>query len=389
MIRLFFLFLLSISLYADNLEFNLKSFAELVSTQNKINILVDDALLKNDNFSFYLQSDKEIVLLKAFKQMLATKQLVLTHKGDFYYIKKDWTILDPNIFLPRPKFIPKLYAIKLDSLVFSDFKPFLDSYKDNNFTYSYIKNTNSIFLKCDPKIYNEINSFILKNDKKAEQFQIKISIIETDDNFAKERGSDISLYAKNSNAQAGYFVNLFTMGTSPTVSLSSNIGLNASLHFLDTIGVSKILTSPYFTVESGKTVHFSNADTIPFQTGTSQTNGATQTTNNSVTYKDIGLVVDLTPTVVNDTIFMDLNFTNESIVDDTTLTPKTTKTAINTSFQLKHHGIQVLTGLNIDKKVKNNYGIPFLMHLPYIGQVFQMDTQTHDKKTISVIVEID
>lgn len=382
MIRFIFLVLFTLSLHADSLEFNLKSFADLVSSQHKINIFVDDDLVKNDNFSFYLQSEKEIVLLDAFKQMLNLKNLEFIKKKNFYYIKK-FPEIDKSIFLPKPH----LYAIKLDSLVFDDFKPFLDSYKDRLF-YSYIKNTNTIFLNCLPSVYKEILPLIKANDAKAEQFQIKITIVETNNNFAKDRGADISLHVANSSPSESYFINLLTLGSPSNVSLSSNIGLSASLKFLDSIGVSKILTSPYFTVESGKKIDFSSADNIPFQSSTSLTNGATQTTNQSVSYKDVGLIISLTPKLVGDTIFVDLDFKNESIIDDSTLTPKTSKISLTTSFQLKRNGLQVLTGLDYDKKVDTTYGIPFFMKLPYVGQIFRFDSVSHTKKSLSIMVEI-
>ena len=81
--------LLSISLYADSIELNLKDFARLVSSQHHVNIIVDDDI-KVNKFSFFVQNNKSVILLQAFKRMLELKKLVLVYdkKNKFYYIRQ-------------------------------------------------------------------------------------------------------------------------------------------------------------------------------------------------------------------------------------------------------------------------------------------------------------
>ena len=394
--RVIFLFFLSMALYADSLQFNLKSFSDIVAAQNNINIVVDSKLLDEDNFSFFMQSTKDIIQIDTFRKMLSIKDLQLIKDKSFYFIRKK-PVPDLKYMFDRNSTASganldfqksfKLYALKLDSLVFDDFKQFLDSYHDE-LIYSYLKNTNTLFLRCSPKTYESIKPLIKKNDDKLQQFLIGITILETDDNLLKQRGADINLYAQKSDSSTSYFLNLFTLGTQSNINLSSNVGLTASLKFLDSIGVTKVLTSPYFAVQSGKDVKFSSADSIPFLTSTASVQGASNSTNQSVTYRDVGLIVDLIPTLINDTIFCDLDFNNETIVDASTLTPKTSKIAIKTSFQLKRNSVQVLTGLDYDKKMTTTNGIPLLKDIPYLGSLFKYDSVNHAKKTISIIVQV-
>ena len=368
--------LLSISLYADSIELNLKDFARLVSSQHHVNIIVDDDI-KVNKFSFFVQNNKSVILLQAFKRMLELKKLVLVYdkKNKFYYIRQPL------------EFKEHVYTIKLHSLLFDDIKPFLDSYK--NLQYSYIPSSNTVILVCNSIIYKSIKKVIIKSDSIPPQFKLKITVIEVDNSLVKKRGVDISSYISKSSNNVGYFINLLTLpsGNAPNV-FDSSFGLSATLKFLDDIGVSKIESSPTLTVQSGKSVNFSSVRTIPFLTSSSSVDGASKSKTDSVTYKDVGLKVNLLPRVVDKTIFIDLKFIIESIINSKTLTPETSKRELNNSFQLKKGQVLVLSGLVLKQDSKSTYGVPILMKMPYLGSMFSFDVKNHSVKTLSILIEV-
>jgi general secretion pathway protein D len=366
---------LSISLYADSIELNLKDFARLVSSQHQVNIIVDDDI-KSNKFSFFVQNNKSIILLQAFKRMLELKKLVLIYdkKNKFYYIRQPL------------KFKNNTYIIKLHSLLFHDIEPFLKSYKD--LQYSYISTSNTIILVCNSVIYKSIEKVIHDSDYIPPQFKLKITVVEVDNSIVKERGVDISAYLKSSSNNVNAFVNLLTLPStaSPNV-FDSSFGITSTLRFLNDIGVSKIESSPTVTVQSGKKVFFSSVRNIPYQVQTSSVKGASESKTDSISYKDIGLKVDLLPRVVEDTIFIDLKFIIESIINQSS-TPTTSKRELNNNFQLKKGQLLVLGGLVLKQDSKSTYGVPILMKMPYLGRMFSFDVKNHSIKTLSILIEV-
>jgi len=315
--------------------------------------------------------------------MLSLKKLKLIYdkKNNFYYIDK--------VKIYKKKLPEKhLYTIKLDTLIFDNIKFMLDLYKD--IKYSYISNTNTIVLFSTKKIYDEIKNVISKNDNKREQFQLKITVIETNLDDTKEKGVQIKSYLqKNDSSNINYFVNLITMPQTATNNIfKSSLGFSASLKFLNTLGVSSLKSSPTMTVQSGKKIYFSSVQNIPYLSSKSSVNGASQSSSQQVTYKDVGLKIDMVPTLINNVVFIDLNFTIESILDKTSLTPTIAKREIKNSFQLKKGQLLVLSGLVQEEKTKSTIGIPILMKMPYIGQMFRYDIDNKTKKSLSVLIEI-
>lgn len=378
--NVFILLFLTFNLYAQNIELNLKQFAELVSSQHRVNIIIDDSIEVN-KFSFYVQRHKNKILLAAFKKMLYLKKLKLHYdkKNNFYYID----------FVKPPKEIEKnLYSIKLNTLIYDDIKLILDNFPD--LKYSYIKNTNSIVLICTNKVYQELKNIVSSQDVVPKQFQLKITVIETNLDDVKDRGIEINSYVQDSTLDVGYFINLITMSSASSVNTFNNSKLNvlSSLRFLDDLGVSSIEASPFVTVQSGKQIYFSAVENVPYLTSSSSVSGASQSETQQVSYKDVGLKITLTPKQINETIFIDLKFTIESFLDKSSLTPQTAKRELNNSFQLKRGQLLVLSGFKKQEKSKSTLGIPVLMAIPYLGQMFRYDRDISTNKSLSITIEV-
>ncbi len=373
--------LMIITLYADNIELNLKDFAQLVSTQHRINILIDDEI-KKDNFSFFVQKDKNTVLLSAFRRMLRLKGLILQYDNKkFYYIRKIKKQAEPK---------KNIYVIKLKTLTFEDFKPIFAQFKE--LKYNYIKNSNSIVLICTKQLYTQLKPLIQQNDYVQKQFQLKLTIVETNRDDVKDRGVQINSYIQSNKADSSikYFIDLLTLPSTASKNIFSNSsgGITASLHFLNSLGVSTIKSSPVLTVQSGKKVYFSSGQNIPYEVSSSSTNGASQTNQTSVEYKDVGLKIGLLPKVVDDICFIDLDFVIETVLSNQNNTPSVAKRELKNSFQLKYGEILVLSGLQDESNDKSTYGIPILMEAPLIGQMFRFNTNSKVKKTLSIIIQI-
>lgn len=373
-----------LNLYSENIEFNLNKFAELVSNQHKVNIIVDDSI-NEDNFSFYVQKNQNYILLPAFKKMLELKDLDLIYdkKHNFYYIIPT---VKPPVEVKKPP-EKNIYTIKLKSLVYDEIKLILNNFSD--IKHSYIANTNSIILISTESLFNQLQEVVNLNDSVVEQFQLKITVIETNLDNSKERGTQINAFTSKSDADTQHFVNLLTMPLNAATNVfdGASHGFTASLHFLDSIGVTKIETSPVVTVQSGKDIYFSSVENIPYKTSSSSVQGASQSTQEEIQYKDVGLKISLKPILVKEIVFIDLDFVIETVLSSSD-TPTTAKRQLKNSFQLKRNQLLVLSGLENIEKSTSTIGVPILMNIPYLGNMFKFNVDSETKKSLSIVIEI-
>jgi len=364
-------------LFSDNINLNLKDFAQLVSNHNRVNIIVDNSIESN-NFTFYIHETNNLYLLSAFKKMLELKGLILTYdkKNKFYFIKE------------KEEAKKLLRTIKLKSLTYEDIKQVLEQFNDMRF--SYISNTNTVMFIANYKDYIALKNVITQNDLIPKQYNIKITVVESNLNDTKDRGMEISSYTSKQDGSFQYFINLLTNSSFPATSLfnGSTTGLYASLRYLNDLGVSSIKSSPSMLIQSGKPITFNAVENVPYLTSSSSVNGASQSETQQVDYKDVGLKINLVPQVVNDIIYIDLTFSIENFIDKSSLTPSSSKRYLKNSFQLKKGQILVLSGFVQEEKSGSSIGIPFLMKVPYIGQVFRYDRDISIKKSLSILIEV-
>jgi general secretion pathway protein D len=375
-ILIFLTFLYSL-LLSDSIELNLKQFAELVSNQHKINILINDDV-KSSNYSFYLYNNKSRILLSAFRKMLELKKLQLNfdQRNNFYYIDK----------IKKKKH--HLRTIHLDTLVYKDFEPILANFKD--IKYSYLKNTNSIVINSTKADFKEIKEIVKENDSKRDQFLLKITVVETNLRDVKERGVNLNLYTQSLSGDNQYFIDLITapFNAQKNIFESSKVGLSASLKFLDDNGFSRIEASPFQLVQSGKEIKFSAVENIPYKSSSSEVNGASQSNTEQITYKDVGLKVTVLPNKINDVVYIDLDFVIETILDKTSLTPSTAKRTLKNSFQLRAGQLLVLSGLIQNVKDKSIVGVPLLKDIPWLGYFFSYENINNTQRSLSLMIEI-
>ncbi|MBU0632598.1 hypothetical protein KKA17_08130 [bacterium] len=332
----YLLILLSLfySLYADTVEMPLSRFAGLVASSHHINILVDDTIDSN-NVLFYIESsDKSVFMLDSFRQLLNKNgfDLSFNEHGKYYFVSK------------IPDVLKSPHYIELQYPVIDDLKSSLIML-DVNYTYN--PNTNMLLFMGDNDDSFVVKQLIKKNDLPIKQFILKINIIETNLNEVKSHGVDLSAYAQSLQGSAQSFLGLLTSFSSSSINVfsSSDVGVSATLKFLNDNAFTNILSSPFFTVENNKKISFSSVDNVPYKTSNVTTDSSVTSSNVSYTYKDVGLKINLLPHVVGDVVYVDMGLINESLTDKTSDTPTTSKRELNNSFHLVKGEVLVLGGL--------------------------------------------
>jgi len=374
------LIFLVINLHAVNIELTLDRFAAIVASSNHINLLVDDSI-KSENITFFIEdTNRKDIYLTAFKKMLEAKNLYLRFdtENNFYYI------------ITKEKAFPKLYqTIKLKGVNYQDLKNSLDLSKINH---RYNKATNAIIVFADSIEISKIRNLIHLNDKIPPQFRLKMTIIESNIADIKERGTNLQAFTQSLQGETQYFLQLLSM---PFQSEQNTFegedvksGIYGVLRYLNDNGLSKIISSPSMTVQSGYPIYFSAVQNIPYKTASSNTNGASQTSTETIAYMDVGLKINLLPKVIDDIVYCDLQFTMETLLSKSSLTPTISKRELKNSFQLKRGQVLVLSGIQYTQEDSTEYGIPILMDIPILEYIFKYTYKEKIERSLTITIEV-
>ncbi|WP_299085383.1 type II and III secretion system protein [uncultured Campylobacter sp.] len=376
-------------LLASEVKLNLLEFANLASVNSNTDILISDDINPN-NFYFYTNKQTKISI-SLFRKAIEVKGLRLVRNSDFYYVENK--ALDNNGTL-TPK--AKLRYLELKNNTFDDVSKIIKSTTDSNDFNStsskveYIKSTNSVVFKANDDDYNDIIDFAQRSDKRLEQVNFKLTILETNLNNAENIGTNLnSLADVVTRADFNYFVNLITMPYTAETNVvrDKKKGFYGVLNLLVKNDVTSVKQSPYLVAKNGTPVYFSSVKNIPYLKNTSTYSNASTTTQNTYDYRDVGLKVSITPTILKDHIDFDLDLVVEDILDETTLTPQTSKKELKSNYSINKGEILVLSGINKETAYEYRNGIPLLKDIPIIQYLFSIKQKVIQKSVITLTIE--
>lgn len=385
------------SAYADKIEVTLREFASIAATQNNVNILIQEAV-EDEKTTFLIGDKNSNIYLPAFKKMLFLKGFDFKEdkKNGFYFIEQ----------IPEPKVEEKkepepikdvFYSIALKNDVFNDVENLLKIYQS---TYTYITSTNTVAFFCKLEHLEKIKKEIFALDVYSPMVQFKITVLETNVNDLKDRGSNLSAYMQTVDTSTkdapttqsmNYFVNLITMPYSASNNVLSNSksGFYGVLKYLNQNGYTKIQNSPVITASSNTEASFSNVKNIRYIVNTSTYSMASTSSANSYQYKDVGTKIVLKPMVLGNDIKFDLSLTVEDVISgEDTGSPTTSKKELKSSYTLQKGELLVLSGINTDKNLDSSYGIPVLQDIWFLGNFFKFESKSSTQSVITITIEV-
>lgn len=385
------------SAYADKIEVTLREFASIAATQNNVNILIQEAV-EDEKTTFLIGDKNSNIYLPAFKKMLFLKGFDFKEdkKNGFYFIEQ----------IPEPKVEEKkepepikdvFYSIALKNDVFNDVENLLKIYQSS---YTYITSTNTVAFFCKPEHLEKIKKEVFALDVYSPMVQFKITVLETNVNDLKDRGSNLSAYIQTVDTSTkdapttqsmNYFVNLITMPYSASNNVLSNSksGFYGVLKYLNQNGYTKIQNSPVITASSNTEASFSNVKNIRYIVNTSTYSMASTSSANSYQYKDVGTKIVLKPMVLGNDIKFDLSLTVEDVISgEDTGSPTTSKKELKSSYTLQKGELLVLSGINTDKNLDSSYGIPVLQDIWFLGNFFKFESKSSTQSVITITIEV-
>ena len=384
-------FLLALVLKAQIVKSNLFQFADLASVENKTPILISGSIVPDD-YIFFTSSKNPKISLSLFKKMVELQGLRFLKLDDFYFIDNltdNQKNAVNNESLENSSINENLYYIKLSGNSFDELNSILSLYEKNA---TYISQDNSAVFKASEKQFSEIISYLPNFDtKEKEQVSFKITILETETNVLKERGTEInSLLELSEHKDFKLFFNMLTV----PYTQSSNVIKKSNefygvLQFLDKNDITKIKASPFLVAKNNTQVNFSSVKNLPFLSNTSTYTQSAVQTQNTYEYRDVGLKLTLKPVIVGDMIDVDLNLIYENLLSTgDSLTPKTSKKELKSNYRLKKGEIIVLSGINQSTNIEVKKGIPILKDIPILQYIFSTKNKELSESILSISIEV-
>lgn len=384
-------FLLALVLKAQIVKSNLLQFADLASVENKTQILISGSIVPDD-YVFFTSSKNPKISLSLFKKMVELQGLRFLKLDDFYFIDNltdNQKNAVNNESLENLSINENLYYIKLSGNSFDELNSILSLYEKNA---TYISQDNSAVFKASEKQFSEIISYLPNFDtKEKEQVSFKITILETETNVLKERGTEInSLLELSGHKDFKLFFNMLTV----PYTQSSNVIKKSNefygvLQFLDKNDITKIKASPFLVAKNNTQVNFSSVKNLPFLSNTSTYTQSAVQTQNTYEYRDVGLKLTLKPVVVGDMIDVDLNLIYENLLSTgDSLTPKTSKKELKSNYRLRKGEIIVLSGINQSTNIEVKKGIPILKDIPILQYIFSTKNKELSESILSISIEV-
>ena len=266
---------------------------------------------------------------------------------------------------------------------------------------------NLLIVKARDEDINVISKLIKQLDTRTKQVFIEAFIVEVSDGFQDAFGARIGLNAANQilNANkdyegsitglAGTAANSLTAGDSGAslsnlpitnpfggVGILAGIGSSAELKLeltaMETDGFSRVVSNPrVFTLDNQEAIIF-QGDEVPFETTSDQ--------GTKIEFKEAGLKLAVTPTVIGDGNLLMTIAVNKDTVDTSQSNPPISKSEIKTSLVSKDGAIVVIGGIYDEDKSTSEDKVPGAADLPILGKLFKRKTNIDDRSELMIFI---
>ena len=164
------------------------------------------------------------------------------------------------------------------------------------------------------------------------------------------------------------------------------------VRFLQTLGETRLLSNPKLAVVNKEEAKILIGRREAFVTTTTTTGQTTTTTAEEVTFIDVGIQLNVTPTI-NEEGFITMKVKPEvSSVVDTLVTPSGNRIPIvdtstaETTVMVKDNATIIIGGLRREDETLTEKQVPFLGDIPFLGALFSSKDTTKQRSELLVLL---
>lgn len=260
--------------------------------------------------------------------------------------------------------------------------------------------TNKIIVVDTLNRIRQMQALLSEIDLPEKQVMIEARIVEASSTFSRNLGVSWGVHQRDGSAE---FLGINSLDTAfgglvaapPTTgvgtdaggtmgisfgTLASTIKLDMRLNAAASAGQIKIVSTPKVATLNNKSAKITQGQQIPY---TSSTSDKVETK-----FIEAALSLEVTPHInANGTISMKIDAKNDSPGSSTGGTaPPINKKQATTEMLLRDGETTVIGGIYVDSDQELNEGVPYLMDIPFIGNLFKSNTKSKTKTELLIFI---
>ncbi|MBW8844299.1 MAG: general secretion pathway protein GspD [Burkholderiales bacterium] len=246
---------------------------------------------------------------------------------------------------------------------------------------------NLLVARDTPEVIAMIEQLVAGLDLPEPEVMLDVEVLELGSDRTDEAGLNWGTDASYGSLDGAAMVPWSARGSFRT--LVANPVVAARLK--GTTGASNLLANPKLRARNKEKAKIQIGDRVPVFTSTSTANVGVST---AVTYIDVGLKLEVEPTVqLDNDVIMKVNLEVSSLgLKENSGGPQPTSAyrigsrTASTSLRLRDGETQVLAGLINDEDRKNISGVPYASEAPLLGRLFGVHTDSRKKTEIVLLI---
>jgi len=266
---------------------------------------------------------------------------------------------------------------------------------------------NQIIIKARKEDIEIAKKLIAKLDSRTKQIFIEAFIVEASDQFSKALGTTLGANLNRvvrTNGQ-NFYTGVAGVASSTSTAVAAGtsdslltsmpaVGATSGVSFLGGLGsaatlkleltaaanesLSKIISNPrIFTLDNQQAVIFQGSE-IPYTT--------TSSDGTKIEFKEAGLKLAVTPSVVGDGNLMMAIEVNKDTADTSITNPPITQSRITTNLVTKDGSVVVIGGIYTQTKTDGYDKVPGLGDIPFAGKLFRRDSNSNNRKELMIFM---
>jgi type II secretory pathway component GspD/PulD (secretin) len=263
--------------------------------------------------------------------------------------------------------------------------------------------SNQLLVRVFPGRHNEIEKIISSLDEPTKEVLIEARVLSIILKPNYDMGIDWTGQVFDNGKSKFKLNSNFLNDTSPTNSNLSSVfsriavgnvtsqDFTLALRSLQQVSDTKILSTPQILVTNNEEAKIHIGDTVPYIVSTTNGTGDNAVRSEDVRFIDVGLKLNVIPTINDDgMVTMRLRPEISSVVAKISSQgggiPQVNKTEIETQVMVQDGQTVILAGLRKEDKTHTKAGVPVLMNMPYLGNLFSNTADTITSTEIVILI---
>ena len=255
------------------------------------------------------------------------------------------------------------------------------------------EDTNSLLVMTSERNYERLKPIIDELDALVPQVLIKVLLAEITVNDDFDLGTEFSILNMRDSGGSTLFGSDYSLSTETGGLITRTIegDLDFTIRALQEVGKLNVLSRPYILTSNNQTATITVGQEVPFITDTRTTD--TGQTINTIQYRDIGIILEVTPTINPDgLVTMDVS----PEISTTTAYTVPISEKVNASVYAKRSSrsrIAILDGQTIvigglmqDQERDSVQKVPLIGDIPLLGELFKRTIKNKEKTELLIFL---